>query len=63
MNRELKDRIRIQFDIELNNFAKVQNSVERWKQLERLHIIGQLLIKSHYRVHFLMLRLAINERK
>lgn len=63
MTKEVELRIKTQLSIEMSKFKFAKNSFEKWRQLERLHILGQLLIWYHYHIHFLMLELAFQERK
>lgn len=63
MDKKIQEKIRSIFDVELNRLELIQLSTEKWKQLERLHIIGQVIMTLHYQVHFMMLKLALKEGK
>jgi hypothetical protein len=63
MNDKLEDKVKKLFSVELDSLSGLQVSAEKWRKLERLHIIGQLILPLHFKVHFLMLNLAFQERK
>ena len=60
LNRQL---ILEYFFLELEYFKIEKKSAEKWRRLERMHIIGQSYLKLHFYTHICMLRLAIKEIK
>jgi hypothetical protein len=50
------------FRTELLKLNQETNSIARWILLERLHIIGQQNVKTHFFVHFLMLQEAFSQK-
>ncbi len=63
MDNQTREKIKDIFKHESNLLSRLEQSDQKWKQLERLHVIGQMVMPLHYRVHYLMLMLAIRERK
>ncbi len=63
MKIQNKDKIEDIFYQELFQYRKLLISEMKWVQLERLHIIGQFILRLHFQAHFLMLHLAFKERK
>lgn len=63
MNLPLKTKLKSIFQNEKDKYFKLQESESKWKQLERLYIIGQLVMSLHLQTHWLMLNLAIEEFK
>lgn len=58
MNIDKQKQINDLFDLKLQELKNASSSEKKWELLESLHIIGQLSIPLHYRVHGIMLRLA-----
>lgn len=63
MDDKTEAKIKKIFKVELSKLELIQTSAEKWQQLERLHVIGQLVMSLHFSVHFLMLNLALKEGK
>lgn len=62
MNDSSEEKIKKLFSVELEGLNGTQLSIEKWRILERLHVIGQLFLPLHFRTHILMLNLAFKER-
>lgn len=56
-------KLRAVFASELAKYEAENGSLEKWYYLERLHIVGQSNLYLHFRTHWLMLNLAIEEAK
>lgn len=63
MTPQLQLKLRAAFRTEADMYLALQTSEAKWKQLERLHIIGQSILSLHLKTHWLMLNLAIEEAK
>lgn len=63
MNSRLHIKLKTIFKKEKDNYFTLQDLESKWKQLEKLHIIGQLMMSLHLQTHWLMLNLAIEESK
>ena len=61
MNLDKKNQIRMLFQKEYELYKKSESNDEEWFRLERLHVIGQMFFFLHFKVHFLMLSLAIKQ--
>ena len=61
MGLDKESKLRAAFATEFEKYQTASSSIEKWSYLERLHIIGQLLVSLHLKTHWLMLKLAIKE--
>lgn len=63
MKTQNKNIIEGVFYQELSKYRQLLISETKWVQLERLHIVGQSILRLHFQAHFLMLHLAFKEQK
>lgn len=52
----------ITFESEFEHYLIVDSIKEKWFHLERMHVIGQQEIATHYLVHILMLKQSAVEK-